>query len=253
MKFVDVSIIIVNFNTEKLVHDSIESIKRNTRDISYEIIVVDNASNEKLKKIDGTKVIYNKTNLGFSKANNIGIKEAKGKYILLLNSDTVIREGAIDKLYRFAKDNTDAGVVVPRLFNTDGSIQPSCFRLPTIGLAFKQYFLNGERLLDKYFPKAETPRTVECAVMACFLITPKGLDKVGKLDEKYFMYFEDIEYCKKINESGLKIYYLPTAQVIHLHGGSGAPNRYLVESSKKYHGIIKYYIFTFILWLGQKI
>jgi len=188
----DVSIVIVNFNTDKLVSDCIASIKRNTKKITYETIVIDNSIN----------------NRGFAKANNLGIKKAKGKYILLLNSDTIVGKNSIDKLFEFAKNNLDAGAVVPRLYNRNGSIQASCFRLPTISRAFNQYFWKDGKLLDKrslsildkYFPRSENPSIVESAVMAAFLITPEALKKVGKLNEKYFMYFDDIDYCKRISE-----------------------------------------------------
>lgn len=245
----DVSIVIVNFNTEKLVYDCIASVKKNTKKVKYEIIVVDNASDKPIKKIDGARFVYNKENLGFAKANNQGIKQSLGKYILLLNSDTVVKNGAIDKLVSFAKEKEDAGVIVPRLLNTDGSIQASCFRFPTISRAFFQYFLGKKGYLDKYIPNTDT---VEVAVMAAFLITPKALEKVGKLNEKYFMYFEDFDYCRKIKETGLKIYYLKNTEVVHIHGASGGKNKYLVESAKKYYGIVGYYIYTLVLWLGQK-
>lgn len=232
----DISIIIVNFNTDKLVKDCISSIKRNTKKVKYEIIVIDNSVN----------------NRGFAKANNIGIQRAKGKYILLLNSDTIVGRGAIDRLVEFANVTSDAGVIVPRLYNTNGSIQASCFRFPTLSLAIKQYFMSGGKLLDKYFPRSDKPVVVQSAVMAAFLITPQAIKKVGKLDEKYFMYFEDIDYCKRVYETGLKVYYLPEAEVVHIHGASGGKNMYLIDSSKKYHGIVEYYLYTFILWFGQK-
>jgi GT2 family glycosyltransferase len=232
----DLSIIIVNFKTDKLVRDCINSINKSKSKVKYEIIVIDNSGD----------------NRGFAKANNEGIKRAKGKYILLLNSDTIIKNGAIDKLYNFAEKHSDAGVVVPQLLNIDGSVQPSCFRSPTIGRAVRQYFLGEKNLGDKYYPKEKEPTVVESAVMAAFLITPKALGKVGKLNEKYFLYFEDLDYCREVNKAGLKIYYLPEAKVVHIHGASGGVNKLLIESAKKYHGFVGYYIYTFVLWLGQK-
>ncbi len=230
------SIIIVDYKTPELVKKCIESIKKTKPKISYEIIVIDNS-------VD---------NRGFAKANNIGIKKAKGKYILLLNSDTLVKPEAIDKLYDFARSREeDAGVVVPRLLNPDGSVQASVFRLPTIWRAIKHYYFGQEKLLDKYIP-ADTVE-IESAVMAAFLITPKALKEVGLLNEKYFLYFEDLDYCRRIAKSRLKIYYLPEAEIIHLHGASGGVNKLLIESAKKYHGIVGYYIYTFILWSGQKL
>lgn len=230
----DVSIIIVNFNTEKLVADCVASIKRNTRRVKYEIIVIDNS-------ID---------NRGFAKANNLGIKQAKGRYVLLLNSDTVVKPHAIDKLFEFAEKQSDTGAIVPKLLNTDGGVQASCYRFPTIWGALKQYFLGKKGYLDKYIPETQT---VDVAVMAVFLISPTALKRVGYLDEKYFMYFEDFDYCKRIKEAGLKIYYDREVEITHIHGASGGSSKYLVESAKKYFGFVGYYIYTAILWLGQKI
>lgn len=245
----EVSIVIVNYNTQKLTLDCIKSIKDSDIKAKYEIIVIDNASDEKLPESKSYKLIANNYNLGFARANNQGIKEAKGKYILLLNSDTIVKKGAIDKLYQFATEHDDAGAIVPKLLNPDKTIQASAFKFPTIVRAIEQYFLGKKNLLDKYIPQTNT---IEVGVMAAFLITPKALKSVGILDEKYFMYFEDFDYCRKIHEKGLKIYYVPEAEVIHIHGASGGKNKYLVESAKKYHGFVGYYIYTSVLWLGQK-
>src|SRR5260221_7122847 len=114
----DVSIIIVNFNTDKLVRDCVASVKKNAGKVKHEIIVIDNSIDNK----------------GFAKANNIGIKKAKGKYILLLNSDTIVTDGAIHKLFEFAESRDGKiGAVVPKLLNSDKSVQPSCFRFPMVG------------------------------------------------------------------------------------------------------------------------
>src|SRR5258708_4283169 len=234
MKSVEVSIIIVNYKTPKLTKDCVESIKKSLPKVPYEIIVIDNS-------ID---------NIGFEKAKNKGIKKAKGRYILLVNSDTIVKKGGRDKLYDFAKIHDDAGVVAPKLLNTDGSIQPSVFRFPTIAKAIEQYFFGKKNLLDKYIPETQT---VEVAVMAAFLITPKAIEQVGLLNEKYFMYFEDFDYCRRVAKAGLKIYYLPTAEIIHIHGASGGNIKYLQQSAKKYHGFVGYYIYTSVLWLGQKL
>ncbi len=250
MKSVDVSIIIVNFNTKKLVLECIASVKKNTKTIKYEIIVVDNGSTEQFPESKSYQLIANSTNSGFARANNQGIEVAKGKYVMLLNSDAVVKDDAIEKVYEFAEDHEDAGVVVPKLINTDKTDQASVFRFPTIGRAIKQYWLGEKGILNKYIPESET---VEAAVMAAFLITPVALKKVGKLDEKYFLYYEDIDYCLRVSKARLKVYYLAGVEVMHIHGASGGMNKLLVESAKKYHGILGYYIFTFVLWSGQKL
>lgn len=266
----DLSIIVVNYNTKDLLVDCIDSIKKEGSNLKKEIIVIDNASQDDSKaylestqfKKSGknlkTKTILNKKNLGFSKANNKGIKIAKGKYILLLNSDTKVKKGALDELIKFVWQTTEAGVVGPRLLNPDGSVQGSCFNFPSLQNAIREYFLGPKGAFGKYAPKENYPIVVDAVVGAAFLITPQALQNVGLLDEKYFFYYEDLDYCRRVKKQGMKVYYLPSSQIIHYHGAAGKTNKdvkvseLLVDSSKKYHGIIGYYILTFILKIGQK-
>ncbi len=245
----DVSIIIVNYNTKRLTLQCIESIFKSRPKARYEIIVVDNASRQKpqLPKRNNLYLIENQENLGLAKAVNQGIKEAKGRYILLLNSDTKVKKGVIDKLLEFANKTPDAGVVAPKLINPDGSPQPSVFNLPTIWRAF------CPRALEKHLPSGNKPIVVESPVMAAYLITPRAIKEVGLLDEKYFLYFEDHDYSRRVKQAGLRIYYLPTAKVIHQHGASGGVEKQLVASAKLYHGVLGYYFFTLVLKLGQKL
>lgn len=254
----DVSIVIVNFNTSKLTKGCIKSIKDNPPQGKYEIIVIDNGSDEKLSldESKNLKVIKNDSNFGFSKANNQGIRRASGKYVLLLNSDTEVKPGSIDKLIDFAERKTDAGVVVPRLLNADRSVQASVFRFPTVWLAIRQYWLGEKGLFDKYIPETDT---VDEAVMAAYLITPRCLREVGMLDERYFFFFEDFDYARRVRAAGLKIYYLKDSEVIHYHGQSGKKItneenqwRRLVPGSKIYHGILNHNLITFVMWTSQK-
>lgn len=264
----DLSIIIVSFNTKKLTLACIDSIIKSKPKLKYEIIVVDNASTDgtveaiRKSKILATKykILINKVNLGFSKANNIGINVAKGKYVLLLNSDTEVTKHSLDKLVNFAKKNPDAGVIGPKLLNTNGSTQNSVFKFPTVIRAIKQYWMGQSGYFTQYAPKSRKSVEVEAIVAAAFLITPKALRKIGLLDERYFMYFEDLEYCHQVKKSNLKVYYLPTAEVVHHLGASGKNLsdkanqwRRLIPSSKIYHGLLKHYLISFILWSGQKL
>jgi hypothetical protein len=184
---------------------------------------------------------------------------ARGKSILLLNSDTIIKKAAINKLLDFAGKTSNAGVVGAKLLNPDGTVQSSCYFLPTLGRTILQYWLGKDKLLDKYAPKETKPTIVEAVVGASFLITPKALSKVGLLDERYFMYFEDLDYCRRVNRAGLKVYYLPEAEIIHFHGESGKTQastdqqwRRLVPSSRLYHGIFKHFLISAIIWSGEK-
>lgn len=263
---IDLSIIIVSYNTKKLTRGCIESIIKFKPKIGLEVIVVDNGSTDgsvevlrKLKVLNSNiEIVECKKNLGFAKANNQGMKRAKGEYVLLLNSDTKVTKGAIDKLIEFAKSRSDAGVIVPQLLNENGSVQASIFRFPTVLRNIRQWWFGERGILDKYYPKVKEPVEVDIAVMSAFLITPKALKKVGRLDGRYFMFYEDFDYCRRINRASLKVYYLPSAKIYHYHGASGKSlvdekrQWYrLMHGSRIYHGLIKHYIIFFIQRLAD--
>lgn len=261
----DLSIIILSYNTKALTINCIDSILKSRPKMKYEIIVVDNNSTdgtvEILEKIRGEKVriILHKKNLGFSKGNNSGIKKAMGRYVMLLNSDTIATDGSIDALFAFARRTPYLGVAGPKLLNQDGTTQASVFHPPTLQAVVKQYWLGHDAASDKYFPKAEKPIEVKAIVAACMIISPVALKKVGMLDERYFMFFEDLDYCRKVRRSGLKVYYCPDSKIYHYHGASGKDVkpaddqwRRLIPSSKIYHGKIKHFLIWFVMWTGQK-
>ncbi|MFH1601753.1 MAG: glycosyltransferase family 2 protein [Candidatus Shapirobacteria bacterium] len=267
MKLIDLSIIIISFNTKKILGQCLKSILSSRDKLRKEIIIVDNASADDSLRIVRKfqfsnsnfqiKLIKNKKNLGFAKANNQGIKIARGKNVLLLNSDTLVKKNSLSKLVKFAKKNKDLGAVAPRLLNADGSVQPSCFRFPSVKGAIKEFWLSKKNSFSKYYPKTGQPALVEAAVGAALLLPQKTIAKIGLLDERYFMYFEDLDYCRRIKKAGLKIYYLPQAEIVHIHGASGKKekgktNLWLKESSKIYYGLARYYLINFIIWSGQK-
>ncbi len=237
----EISIIIVNYKAGKLLAKCLDSIREFPPKVSYEVIVIDN----------------NKNNVGFARGVNKGIRKSEGRYILLLNPDTEVKEGSIDRLYEFAETHPDAGVVGPKLLNPDGSIQHSVFNFPTILWAFVAFWLGDKAKYEKYSPKEIS--VVDAVMGAAFLMTPPALKKVGMLDERYFMYYEDLDYCKRVRKAGLKVYYLPTSEVMHHHGMSGKnllPDeeqwRRLIPSSKIYHGVIRHSLLNFVIWSGQK-
>lgn len=260
---IEVTVVIVNYNTGKLLQecvDSIAGITNNLKSPKTEIIVVDNNSSDESGNIKGdVQLIKNNSNPGFSVANNQGIKKAKGEYVLLLNPDTEIKKDALQELLDFAKKTQNVGVVGAKLILPDGSTQKSVFRFPSIINAVKEFWF-GESVYSSYAPLGNIPQEVDGVVGAAFLITPKALEKVGLLDEKYFMYFEDLDYCLRVHKAGLEVYYLPTAQVIHYHGVSGSllagsqnQWRRLIPSSKLYHGLVGHYVLNFIIWFGTRV
>lgn len=271
---IKLSIIIVNYNTGEFLARCLRSIGATTQNFknpAAEVIIIDNAStDESIRGIKSTtfrlrsgqasiKSIKNKANLGFAKAANQGIKVAKGEYILLLNPDTEVRNGAIKKMMEFARSTDDIGVIGARLLNPDGTVQASTFHFPTIWRAVREFWLGQEGAYSKYTPKGDKPIIVDAIVGAAFLITPQARKIVGLLDERYFMYFEDLDYCRRVKRAGLKVYYLPSAQIIHYHGVSGQNLakeenqwRRLIPSSKLYHGWLKHSLINFVIWLGVK-
>lgn len=252
------AIIIVNYNTKTLLRQCLRSIT------NYEIIVVDNGSTdgsqECLKRIKESKnqrikVLFNKENLGFAKAVNQALRQAQGEYILLLNPDIKVKKNALKKLIKFAKNHPEAGIIGARLLNPDGTTQGSCFPKLSIANAIKEFWLGQKGVFEKYAPRTQKPVEVEAVVGACMLIAKKVIEKVGFFDERYFLYFEDLDYCRRVKKSGWKVYYLPEAEFIHDHGAAGKDlpvSDWLKNSSKIYHGKVKYYLLTFIIWLGQK-
>lgn len=258
------SIIIGNYNTYYLTLRCIESIQKNKPKFLFEVIVIDDASPDgsgsKLKLLeknfDNLKVILNTKNSGYVRTNNTGLKNSKGEYKLLLNSDTLIHPNSIDKLIEFAEKNPSAGVVGSKLVNKDGSLQGSCYNFPTLFNVINY---------KKFVPKNNTPIVVDAVVGAVFLITPKAYELIGNLNEKYISYFEDLDYCREVKRKELKVYYLPESVVTHYHGESfkqltdptslsDSDNQWkrLIPSSIAYHGLFKHYILYIISWCYQK-
>lgn len=256
----NLSIIIPSFNTKKLLKQCIDSIKKNRGNLKLEIIVVDNGSTdssvEMVRKLK-VKLIENKENLGFAKAVNQGIKKAKGEHLFLLNSDAVVQPGALEAMVKFAKTHPLAGVVGGRLLNPDGSVQASVYHFPSLIRAIREFWFNQKDTYQKYVPQFDQPVVVDAVTGSTMLIPKNIIDEIGLLDEKYFMYFEDLDYCRRAKKAGYKTYYLPRVEFVHYHGASGKKipeltHQWLVQSSKVYNGLLKYYLLTSIIWLGQK-
>jgi len=260
----DISVIIVNYKTKKETLDAVNSCLTNTSRLKKEIIVVDNGSadgsyaylSKKLKNKPSVVLIKGKMNLGFAKAVNLALKRSKGEYRLLLNSDTRVTNNCFKRLIDFAKTDKTIGVIGTKLILPNGSIQDSCFNFPGIVNALKEYWFGLKGSYSPFY-KNRTSQ-VDAVVGASFLITPKAFQKVGLFDERYFMYFEDIDYCRRVKKAGLKVIYYPEVEIFHYHGLSGkglteasTQWRRLIPSSVIYHGRIRYEIINFILWSGQ--
>ncbi len=249
----DVSVIIVNWNTKKLLENCLASIYKFTKDISFEVIVVDNGSTDgslaMVSKIyPQVNIIPNKDNLGFTRANNQGIKVAKGKYVLLLNSDTYLTENSLKKLIDFAQSKEDFGAVGPLLLNVDKSIQQSAGFFPHLlqvffwmsfiddlpfGYLLKPYHIDHNAFYKKN-------GQVDWVTGAAFFTSKNVITNVGLLDEKIFMYGEEVEWSYRIKKAGFDIYFTPQTAIVHIGRGSSQkiPQRAYVG---EYKGIIYFY------------
>lgn len=229
----NVSIIVVNWNTKSLLRDCLTSVYQQSLDIDYEIIVVDNASTDGSKEMirnDFPEVVLieNTQNRGFAAANNQGIAVAKGEYVLLLNSDTIVLDNCITNIVSFADIHPRAGVIGCRVLNSDRTLQPTCFMFPSI-----LNLLLSSSYLYKIFPKnrffgreqmtwwnADDVREVD-VVKGCFmLIRREAIEKVGILDENFFMYAEETDWCYRFKKCGWKVMFTPVGEIIHYGGQS---------------------------------
>ena len=231
---IDLSIIIVNYNVKEFLQNLIHSIEKATKNLSSEIIVIDNASTdgsiELLKsKFPSIKLIENKTNLGFGKANNIGIQVSKGKYIVMINPDAIVSEDTFIKMINFFEENSEAGLATPKILNPDGSLQLGCRRsFPGPWTSFCRVTgLSGLFPKSKIFARYNLTylpenQTFEVdAISGSFMIMKREVyEKVGGFDEQFFMYGEDLDLCYRIQKAGYKVFYVHTAQAIHYKGES---------------------------------
>lgn len=260
------SIGIVNYNTSDLTKKLLESIFNKNSGFdskTMEVIVLDNGQTDpckdKIKKFHSkVKYLQNSGNEGFSKGYNKTIKYSLGGYYLMLNSDIEVLPSGISELIRAEDRLKGQAVLGGRLVFPDMSSQDSAFHLPTLTGAFKEYFLAEKGSYFMFQPDSFVPVRVEGLVMACFLIAKNVLNKVGLLDESKFIFFEDIEYCRRLKKYKVPVYFEPVAKFIHHHGAStkkiglNEANKLLAESAKKYHGRFYYFLLTWVLRLGQK-
>ncbi|MEL7605871.1 MAG: glycosyltransferase family 2 protein [Sedimentibacter saalensis] len=251
----DLSIIIVNYNTRDLTNQTIDSIIKHTENIDYEIIVVDNSSDKNQQcryKNEQVIILPDIDNHGFGHACNVGAKAAKGELLLFLNSDTLINDSSLMKCVQYMKNNQNIGVLGARILLRDGTLDHGCKRgFPTPSAAF--YYYAG---LDKKYPASrkfgayrqtflcETVTNEVDSVSGAFLMISKVLfENINGFDETFFMYGEDLDLCYRVKEKGYKVIYYPEAVIIHLKGQSG-----LHKSSK----IVIYHFYNAMLLFYKK-
>ena len=224
----DVSIIIVNWNTRELLRNCIDSIRKTVQGPSFEIIVVDNASADGSvamlrEEFPEVEVIENSENRGFGAANNQAMRIMNGRYALLLNSDTVVCDNAVERLFSFMESRQGAAMACGQLLNADGSRQNSIAGFPTL-----LTLLLNTSLLESLFPgrfpskryPCTTPREVDSCIGACLMVRKKAIDAVGMFDERYFFFFEETDWALQMKKAGWTSWQVPDAEVYHLQGQS---------------------------------
>jgi len=245
-----ISAIIVSYNTRDMTLDCLRTLEVGLAGIPSEILVVDNCS------IDGSaeairaqfprvRLFESAMNAGFGAANNIAMRQARGEYLLLLNSDAFPQPGAIPALVKYLRTHPRVAIAGPRLLNADGSLQVSCFKFPSplrawlenlwISAAFSRHPFIG----DYRFWAHDSERNVDFLIGACMLVRREVFERTGGFDERFFLYSEETDWQRRIRDLGWEIAFNPAAQVTHLGGASGANdkkniNRFFMESLDRY-------------------
>lgn len=240
----DVSIVIVGWNASNLLQGCLSSVFEQTKGIAFEVVYVDNASEDRnvemvAAEFPAVRIIRNETNAGFTRGSNQGIKASDGRYVLLLNSDTIIQDNAIARMVEFADAHPEAGVVGCKVFHPDGSLQRTCFMYPSI----LNMFLAASYLY-KLFPRSrffgrevmtwwdfDEVRQVQAVCGCCSLIRREAINQVGLMDETYFFYGDESDWCYRFEKGGWKNLFTPSARIIHYGGATTnrMPDRFKLQ------------------------
>lgn len=269
---VQVSIIIVNYNTKELTRNCLNSVYEKIKDINFEIIVIDNASSDGSQEMIKNEfkdviLIESKENLGFGRANNLGMETAKGKYVFLLNSDTILLNNAVKIFFDYMEKNEKVGVCGGNLYNEDMTEQASYGNFPKLSQQLLSTFL-FHRLFPEFYRKkfatADGNVTKETSIDficgADMFINKNVLEEVGNFDKDFFMYYEETELCYRIRKSGYDIRIIPDVKIIHLCGKSTGDNisdkKFLMVEESKYkyfkkrYGNTGYFIIKKLIYLS---
>jgi GT2 family glycosyltransferase len=247
----DLSIIILNYKSRGLVRQCVKTIELYAPSRSYEVIVVDNDSKDgtaemlasyfPTEKFPHVRFIQTGGNIGFAAGNNVGIRASSGKYVMIMNPDITVRPGSIDEMLRFMDANQDVGVAGPKLVHPDGSIDHSCYRYPTPAIpVYRRTPLGklpmGKRAVASYLMDDydhETTQDVDWLLGAVLTVRRAALDKVGLLDERFFLYFEDTDWCRRFWNAGWRVVYHTGANMVHFHERLSAQGSWITSPFRK--------------------
>jgi GT2 family glycosyltransferase len=269
------SVVIVSWNTKKLVYDCLESLLPLVKCGLAEVLLVDNASSDGTQEMvrerfPRVKLVENDSNLGFSRANNAGLALCSGKYVALINSDVVVPAGCLDNMIAYMDAQSEIGMLGPKMILPDGHIGSSCMRFPSVwnwfceALALPSLFKGSRLVGDPMMRDFKYDRITEVDVLTgwFWLVRATALRQVGFLDDRFFMYGEDIDWPKRFHECGWKVVFYSEAYAIHHCAGTSAksPVRFYVEMYKanmqyvrKHHGLLAVIGFWMAVWLHQAV
>lgn len=239
----DVTVIVVNYNTEHLLERVLEALHASQGSLRIQVVVVDNASRDGSVQLLQTKypiveLIENETNVGFGRANNQAIPRARGRYVLLLNTDAFVAPDTLTKTVTFMDAHPKFGVLGVKLVGADGSLQPSCRYFPTPWNLFVQstglcQFFPATRLVDDMTWDHELERQCDWVPGCYYLVRREVIDRVGLFDPRYFLYWEEIDHCRAVRQAGWSIVYYPYTEVVHIGGESAAVDETLTKGGRQ--------------------
>jgi hypothetical protein len=269
------SVVIVSWNNLRIIRQCLKSLDCLRDNPTVEVVAVDNASSDGTPDViesefPHVKLIRNSENLGFAKGNNVGIRHCGGKYVCLINSDVVVPEGCLEKLVQYMEEHPDIGVLGPKMILPDGSVGQSCMGFPTVAswlwraLGLDVLFKHSRRFGAYLMTYFQYDRVADVDVLTgwFWVVRREAMDQVGLLDERFFMYGEDIDWCRRFNNAGWRVVFYPHAEAIHYCAASSsrAPTRFYIEMTRanlqycrRHHHALAVAGFWLTWWLHQVI
>lgn len=226
----DVTVVVVSYNTVHLLERLFSALEGSRGGLSIQVVVVDNASRDGSAKVlrarhARAELIENTVNVGFGRANNQAFPQARGRHVLLLNTDAFVEPDTLQKTVEFMNHHPDCGILGVKLVGEDGSLQPSCRYFPTplnvfVAASGLQRFFPGLRMVDDMTWDHASVRECDWVPGCYYLVRREVMEKVGYLDPRFFLYYEEVDYCRRVQQAGWKIMYYPYTRVVHIGGGS---------------------------------